>query len=127
MRSISPRTERSGRPQKASTTFHSDFWCRRVRRLGFHTPDLRTDGDRLAAVPHFAALSRLLDLGAVKAAYPRVTAANFEAQANQPFSTTYRTTPFGWALLRYLAVSIASPDDAELHRLISQAANVSGH
>jgi len=75
MRSISPRTERSGRPQKASTTFHSDFWCRRVRRLGFHTPDLRTDGDRLAAVPHFAALSRLLDLGAVKAAYPRVTAA----------------------------------------------------
>jgi len=78
-------------------------------RAGVSPPARQTMGQALNAGPRLNAISRLLDLTAIRAEYFRFTGQVTEADANAPL-VRYRTTTFGAALFEHLVAAMGLDD-----------------
>lgn len=81
---------------------------------GIRHPATRTMGQALGAISQVEAISRLLDLGAIRAEFTRITPEMITTKAEAPAEDLlrYRATPFGNSLFAYVVeqLGIVQPE-----------------
>jgi hypothetical protein len=90
---------------------------------GINSPSMRTMKDTLGNQRHVSAISRLLEIGALKTSYLQITSELLKNLNNQPAEKMleYQLTPFGSALIDFIAseMGILSPEiQPELENLL---------
>lgn len=97
---------------------------------GLPPPETRTMGQVMANMNRIPAIARLLEIGALAASFVAVTAESLPAMANTPSERMllYKVTPFGVALMRYLAdrVGMTKPGVVAALRQMDVAAGDNG-
>jgi hypothetical protein len=79
---------------------------------GIHPPPMKTMGQALGNARHISAISRLLELGALRTNYLNITPELLASPYDQPAEKMlkYELTPFGYVLFKHICSEMGIPD-----------------